>query len=351
MFNEIFLKSKNDRLVVGSKTPVRVNCNVGITSDSDRAYEVERLVAIKKNKCFPDLFMDLSVGQYNKPFYKEIQSLFECPIGCVPSYMLPSDTVVKKETAIGIIRRLADDGISFLTLHLTASLELYKLAKTIRKIPITSRGGYSVLRQMKMTNGMNIWKTCLSDIIDIVKSYDIVVSLGIAFRPAGIGDACDEVHLKETNEQLNLCKVLQQEGVQVMVENVGHISLEKLEHHCDLLRQFKAPIMPLGPIPTDFAVNADHIASAIGASFMGYWGCAHIINSITCSEHSNSFFTINETLEAIRSAKLAAHIIDVARGINSENDDRIYEQRAKQHNCLAGTETDCRRCSIFCPLK
>lgn len=33
--------------------------------------------------------------------------------------------------------------------------------------------------------------------------------------------------------------------------------------------------MPLGPIPTDCAVGMDHIATAIGASLMGYKN-AHI---------------------------------------------------------------------------
>lgn len=351
MVYKVLLKSKNDKLAVGSDNPIRVNCNVGINTDANRAYEIERLETIKKSECLPDTFMDLSIGQFDKPFYKEIQTLFDCPVGFVPSYVLPTDAVVKKETAIDIIRRLADDGISFLTLHLTASLELYKIANTFRKIPVTSRGGASVLQQMKMTNGMNIWRLCLPEIIDIVKAYGIVISLGTTFRPAGIGDACDEVHLKETMGQLKLCKELQEEGVQVMVENVGHISLEKLESHCKLMRQFNAPIMPLGPTPTDCAVNTDHIASAIGAAFMGYWGCAHIVNCITRSEHSNSFFTIRETLESIRIAKLTAHIVDLARGMNHEEDNKMYEQRAKQHNCLAGTGANCKRCSMYCPLK
>lgn len=348
----VILKStNNDKLEVGGKYPIRVNCNVGINNEAGRAYEIGRLDAIKNSEYVPDTFMDLSIGHYSKPFYKEIQESFDCPIGFVPSYLLPTDRAITKHDAVDFIKRLADDGITFITLHLTATGDFYNLAKATRKIPVTSRGGGVVLQQMRLSEGGNIWRTCLPEIIDIAKSYGIVISLGTTFRPAGIHDACDEVHIKETEEQLKLCRILHAEGVQVMVENVGHIPLEKLERHCELLKQFNAPIMPLGPLPTDCAENEDHIASAIGASMMGYWDCAHIINCITRSEHTKSFFSIEETLEAIKTAKLAAHIIDVARGIDTEKDVKMFEKRASLENCLGKANGDCTRCAQYCPLK
>lgn len=347
----VFLKSTNGLLEVGQNSSIRVNCNVGINSETGRAYETERLEAIKNSDCQPDTFMDLSIGELNEPFYNEIQKRFDCPIGFVPSYLLPTDKGVTKQQAIDIIKRLADDGIAFVTLHLTATQELYQQAKATRRIPVTSRGGSAVLQQMTLTGCDNIWQTCLPEITEIVKKYGMAISLGTTFRPAGIADACDEVHLKETGAQLKLCHILQTEGVQVMVENVGHIAIDRLEQHCRRLRECNAPIMPLGPTPTDCAIGIDHTAAAVGAAFMGFWGCAHIINCITRAEHTSSTFTIEETLEAIRSAQLAAHIVDVARGIGLEEDEKVYEQRAKNRNCLAGTGHDCTRCDMLCPLK
>lgn len=84
---------------------------------------------------------------------------------------------------------------------------------------------------------------------------------------------------------------------------------------------------------------------------MGYWNCAHIINCITRSEHTKSFFSIEETLEAIRTAKLAAHIIDVARGINVDQDKAMFKKRATMENCLDGGNGQCDRCAHYCPLK
>lgn len=348
---KVELKSQNGRLFIGEKEPVKVNCNVGANTLEQMEYERKRLAAIYELGLFPDSFMDLSIGRFDNPLYNRIIHLFGCPVGIVPAYLFTNHNSLTKTEAVETLKRLADDGLSFFTLHLTASKELFEIATKKRRIPVTSRGGSIVLRQMLKTDTDNIWRSILPDIITIAKEYGIVVSLGATFRPAGIEEACDEVHILETEEQLKMCQLLQAEGVQVMVENVGHISLNRLEKHCELLRQFNAPIMPLGPFPTDCAENEDNIASAIGASLMGYYDCAHMINCITRSEHTKPCFCIEETLEAIKTAKLAAHIIDVAKGINTEDDVKLFNKRSSLKNCLGEANGDCVRCANYCPLK
>lgn len=348
---EVSLKSHSGGIKVGESQPVRVNCNVGANTPEQIVYERERLKAIGESNRLPDTFMDLSIGQYEKPLYKEIVREFGCPVGVVPAYSFPTTLHITQEYALDTLRRLADDGLSFFTLHLTANRDLLDLAKRTRKILVTSRGGAIALMRSIDDNSENIWLSILPQIIDLAKEYGIVISLGATFRPAGVDEACDEVHLKETEEQLKLCRMLQAEGVQVMVENVGHIGIDRLEKHCGLLRQFNAPIMPLGPLPTDCAENEDHIAAAIGATMMGYWNCAHIINCVTRSEHTKSFFSIEETLEAIRTARIATHIIDVARGINLEAETEMLDKRAKSQCCIVEEGRECRRCSMYCPLK
>lgn len=340
---DVNLKNGNSILSIGNETPIRVNCNIGINNLSQYEYELSRIVAIANSGVIPDSFMDLSTISIEKPLYRTILDELNVPVGVVPSYLL--HTLPKSRTPLDLLKQQADDGIAFFTLHLTASKQLLYQARQCRKIACTSRGGGILLRY----SDDNVWVKYLSQIIDLVKSYNIAISLGTTFRPSAIADACDEVHIEETKQQLRWCKQLQAIGVQVIVENVGHIDLIKLQKHCDLLREFNAPIMPLGPIPTDNAIGIDHIAAAIGASQMGINNAAHIINSITSSEHSQSCFSIEETLEAIRVAKLTAHIIDVAKGINTEIDKTIYEQRASNHSCIL-TNKQCNRCSKFCPL-
>ena len=198
----------------------------------------------------------------------------------------------------------------------------------------------------------NIFREHIDEIADISLKYNVVISLGTTFRPGTILDACDSIHIEETLRQLNICKLLQSKGVKVMVENIGHITLDKISTHSKLLNRFNAPIMPLGPLPTDVAINEDHIANAIGASFAAYIGCAHIINCVTRYEHSKSAITQEATVEAIRAAKVAAHIADLSRNFNEANlyDTMITNNRMKEHSCFADSK-NCTRCSTVCPLK
>lgn len=249
--SSIHLKSRNGGIDIGQNQTVKVNCNIGANNLNQYKQEIARLNAIKNSGIMPDSFMDLSLCSFNKPLYRYIDEIFKASVGVVPAYQLKEYKEVK---ALDLLKKYADDGIAFMTLH------------------------------------------------------------------------------------------------QVMVENVGHIDLKKLEAHCSLLKDFNAPIMPLGPIPTDCAVGMDHIATAIGASFMGYKECAHIINCITASEHKSSFPSILETIEAIKVAKLTAHIIDITKGYTKE-DEEIYLSRASASSCLVSKNKSCNRCDNVCPLK
>ncbi|MDR2951135.1 MAG: phosphomethylpyrimidine synthase ThiC [Prevotella sp.] len=219
---------------------------------------------------------------------------------------------------------------------MTASLPLYERAKKERKIPVTSRGGAIILSDLIINKRQeNILVESIDEIVNIALKYQIAISLGTTFRPAGIDEACDSVHIQETKEQIRLCHYLQKRGVNVIVENIGHIDLNSLEKHLQLLLDFKAPIMPLGPLPTDNAIGCDHIASAIGTSFLAYHKSAHIINSITPSEHSSSKITLADTLLGIRAVKLTAHCINLLNfNKYREIDSNIFHDRAKYKSCL-----------------
>ena len=110
--------------------------------------------------------------------------------------------------------------------------------------------------------------------------------------------------------------------------------------------------MPLGPIPIDSALGADHIAAAIGAAFMGYYGCAHIINAISPSEHLTSTFTIEDMKQAVLAAKIAAKTINVTNFPEYENiENSIYTKRAAEKSCIINNKESCTRCAFLCPLK
>lgn len=341
-------------LTIGHTEPTRVNCNIGCSRLSDYDKEIRKLHLINESGILPDMMMDLSLVELDKPLYLSVRDDLGLPFGTVLSYQ-PFDKSIGlnwKRTKQHLLK-LCNEGLSFVTIHYTADIDLFEEAKKIRKIPITSRGGGIVLYDTVLNSRkQNLFREYIDEIIDIVLEYDIVISLGTTFRPGTILDACDYIHIEETKRQLDICRYLQKRKVKVMVENVGHISLDKLFTHAELLRQFNAPIMPLGPLPTDIAVNEDHIANAIGSTVAASMGVAHIINCISRYEHSNSDISADATIEAIRSARIAAHIADITRNVPRAvlKEQLLTDIRASIHSCFADG-TLCPRCSNVCPLK
>lgn len=338
-------------LTIGQDAPVRVNCNIGCNTADGYDMEIQKIEAIKKSGLYPDMMMDLSLVKMPKPLYRVAHEELGVEIGTVLSYLPFSkskglDWIECRQYLI----ELCENGISFVTIHFNARNELFELAKSKRKVPVTSRGGALCLYDQKLNGRTNVFAAHIDEIADIAKQYDVAISLGATFRPANIFDACDEVHLLETKEQLRVCKYLQGKGVKLMVENVGHISLDKLEQHAQLLSEFDAPIMPLGPLPVDNAVNIDHLNNAIGASFAAYWDCAHVVNSVTRYEHSCGIISADAMIEGIRAVRLAAHAVNVSKGFELDEEKEIDRIRESAHSCLIDSK-ECGRCSDVCPLR
>lgn len=343
-----------DGLTIGGDSPIRVNCNIGCNKIEDIQSEISKIEFIQSCNELPDMMMDLSLIELEEPLYNYIKNNLGLPFGVVLSYhRFTKSKGYQWEDIRDAFLQLCYDGVSFVTIHFTADLDLFSRANQIRKIPVTSRGGGMVLYDSRINNRtQNIFRENIDEIANIALKHNVVISLGTTFRPGTILDACDSVHIEETLRQLSICRLLQSKGVKVMVENIGHITLDKIATHSKLLSKFNAPIMPLGPLPTDAAINEDHIANAIGATFAAYIGCAHIINCVTRYEHSKSAITQDAIIEAIRAAKVAAHIADLSRNINKAYlyDAFITNNRIKEHSCLTDSN-NCTRCSTVCPLK
>ncbi|MBO5672693.1 MAG: phosphomethylpyrimidine synthase ThiC [Alistipes sp.] len=343
-----------DGLTIGGDSPIRVNCNIGCNKIEDIQSEISKIEFIQSCNELPDMMMDLSLIELEEPLYNYIKNNLGLPFGVVLSYhRFTKSKGYQWEDIRDAFLQLCYDGVSFVTIHFTADLDLFSRANQIRKIPVTSRGGGMVLYDSRINNRtQNIFRENIDEIANIALKHNVVISLGTTFRPGTILDACDSVHIEETLRQLSICRLLQSKGVKVMVENIGHITLDKIATHSKLLSKFNAPIMPLGPLPTDAAINEDHIANAIGATFAAYIGCTHIINCVTRYEHSKSAITQDAIIEAIRAAKVAAHIADLSRNINKAYlyDAFITNNRIKEHSCLTDSN-NCTRCSTVCPLK
>ena len=114
--------------------------------------------------------------------------------------------------------------------------------------------------------------TCLDDICDIMREYD--VTLLARRRPASRrpGRRHRRSPARASCETLGeLTERAWRKGVQVMVEGPGHVPFDQIEYNMKLQRKLchGAPFYVLGPLVTDIFPGYDHITSCIGATAAG----------------------------------------------------------------------------------
>ena len=110
--------------------------------------------------------------------------------------------------------------------------------------------------------------------------------------------------------------------------------------------------MPLGPIPTDTSIGQDHISSAIGASFMAYWGVANILNCVTRNEHLTATIDKDVMIEAIKTMNVVKQTVLLAQHNSGAIvlEQRVDKQKEMRHSCMISDE-HCNRCMSVCPLR
>lgn len=346
----VFLKGKRFDTLAGKGLQLKINSSVGLSDESQFQNEVDKISKIASFDVLPDIMMDLSIISVKNPIYQMVQEKIGCPVGTVPVYVcFDSEKGIDKNKFLEEIEKQAQNGVSFMTLHFTAIDDIYR--KTMkRNISVISRGGSLVLRDLYLNKRkQNFLLEYFDDICKILKKYSVVVSVGTTFRPSTLYDALDKIQLSEIRMQKDIIKSLRKRGIPVMMEGVGHISLNDLKKYVKLIREdFYIPFMPLGPIPTDRAIGWDHVSAAIGASYMALLDGADIINAVTREEHTGGVPNTNSIYEAIKSAQVV---------VNSINDVRFFEQYNKvqdsrKTNCMGIIKKDigCERCKEECPF-
>lgn len=80
-------------------------------------------------------------------------------------------------------------------------------------------------------------------------------------------------------------------------------------------------------------------------------GAAHILAAVTREEHTGGIPDLPSTVEAVRAAKVAAHIIDMHLLGDVAADWAVVKDRVSYRTCVAGkVSRGCARCGITCPL-
>jgi phosphomethylpyrimidine synthase len=365
---------------VGRGLRVKVNANIGTSPDyADLAIELAKLAAAQQAGA--DTVMDLSTGGDIPAIRRVLMDACQVPVGTVPIYEAAAAAAraqgdIARMTAddiLGSVRRHADDGVDFVTVHSGVSRRIAESEAVRRRVcGIVSRGGMFLARWMHRHGQENPLLARFDEVIDIAREFDVTLSLGDGLRPGAIADAMDAAQVEELMVLAELAKRALAAGVQVMIEGPGHVPLDQVEAQVKLQKELTGglPFYVLGPIVTDVAPGYDHITSAIGGAVAAMAG-ADFLCYVTPTEHLG-LPRPQDVREGVMAARIAAHAADVARGRADARawDRRLSEARRRRdwpqqlaesldperardlrHERRPGHEDVCSMCGDFCVFK
>lgn len=321
---------------VGEGLRTKINVNLGISGDiHDYVCEMEKVrVALKFDA---EAIMDLSNYGKTHDFRKELVEMSPAMIGTVPVYdavgYLEKDLAqITAEDFLKVVRAHAEEGVDFMTIHAGINRKAVdSFKRSGRRMNIVSRGGSLLYAWMEMTGNENPFYEHFDELMDILREYDVTISLGDAMRPGCNDDATDASQISELIELGLLTKRAWEHDVQVMIEGPGHMVLNEIAANMQLEKRLchNAPFYVLGPIVTDIAPGYDHITSAIGGAIAAANG-ADFLCYVTPAEHLR-LPSIPDVKEGIIAAKIAAHAGDLAKGLPGARDwdNRMSDARQK----------------------
>ncbi|WP_457943520.1 phosphomethylpyrimidine synthase ThiC [Caproiciproducens sp. LBM24188] len=321
---------------IGGGLRTKINVNLGVSGDCiDYHSEMEKVRLAEKFGA--EAIMDLSNYGKTREFRQKLIETSPAMIGTVPVYdaigYLEKD--LKEITAqdfLQVVRSHAEEGVDFMTIHAglnRRAVEVFLREK--RQMNIVSRGGSLLFAWMKMTGNENPFYEHYDELLDILREYDVTISLGDALRPGSIADSTDASQIAELMEIGNLTKRAWERGVQVLVEGPGHMAMDEIAANMKLEKKLchNAPFYVLGPLVTDIAPGYDHITAAIGGAIAAAHG-ADFLCYVTPAEHLR-LPNLEDVKEGIIASKIAAHAADIAKGVKGARkpDYQISKARRK----------------------
>ncbi|HHE32547.1 MAG TPA: phosphomethylpyrimidine synthase ThiC [Chlorobaculum parvum] len=304
-------------MIIGRNFRVKINANIGNSAlGSSIDEEVEK--AVWACRWGADTVMDLSTGKNIHQTREWILRNSPVPIGTVPLYQALEKVGGKAEELNWEVYRdtlveQAEQGVDYFTIHsgiLAATLP----DAEARQTGIVSRGGSIMARWCRAHNRENFLFTHFDDICEILRSYDVAVSLGDALRPGSIGDANDAAQFGELKTLGELTLRAWERDVQVMIEGPGHVPLHMIRENMEMQLKHchEAPFYTLGPLVTDVAAGYDHVNSAIGGTLIASLGCS-MLCYVTPKEHLG-LPDRDDVREGVIVHRVAAHAADIAKG-------------------------------------
>jgi 5-hydroxybenzimidazole synthase len=309
---------------VGIGRGLRTKINASIGTSTDLAdIEAEKAKARAAEQAGADTLMELSVGGDLDRIRREVLQTVQVPVGNVPLYQAFCEAErrygdpnrLDEAMLFDIIEQQCADGISFMAIH--CGINLYTIERLERQGyrygGLVSKGGASMVAWMKTNGRENPLYARFDKVVEILKRYDVVLSLGNGLRAGSIGDSFDRAMIQELLINCELAEEGRKLGCQMMVEGPGHVPMDEIEANIILQKRMSgdAPYYMLGPLPTDIGAGYDHVVAAIGAAQSARYG-ADLICYITPAEHL-ALPDEADVVEGVKVARLAAHIGDLGK--------------------------------------
>ena len=321
---------------IGGGLRTKINVNLGISGDC-KNYDME----LDKVKMAIDMgaeaIMDLSNYGKTNTFRTQLVEMSPAMIGTVPMYdaigYLEKDLLeITAKDFLRVVEAHAKEGVDFMTIHAGLNRRAVEaLKRDKRKMNIVSRGGSLLFAWMEMTGNENPFYEYYDEVLDILREYDVTISLGDALRPGCIDDSTDGGQISELIELGALTERAWAKDVQVMVEGPGHMAMNEIEANMKLQKRIchGAPFYVLGPLVSDIFPGYDHITSAIGGAIAAASG-ADFLCYVTPAEHLR-LPDLNDVKEGIVASKIAAHAADIAKNVPHARDldNKMAEARHK----------------------
>jgi phosphomethylpyrimidine synthase len=304
-------------MIIGRNFLVKINANIGNSAvSSSIEEEVEKLRWA--TLWGADTVMDLSTGRHIHETREGIIRNSPVPIGTVPIYQALERAGGRPEDLTwplyrDVLVEQCEQGVDYFTVHAAVLLRYIHLTAG-RVTGIVSRGGAIMAKWCLAHHAENFTYTHFPEICEILRAYDVSVSLGDGLRPGSVADANDRAQFAELQTQGELNKIAWEHDVQVMNEGPGHVPMHLIKENMDRQLEWcgEAPFYTLGPLATDIAPGYDHLTSAIGAAIIGWYGTA-MLCYVTPKEHLG-LPNRDDVKTGVIAYKIAAHAADLAKG-------------------------------------
>ena len=312
--------SKPVAVGIGKGLRTKVNASIGTSSDIvDYAAEVRK--AKIAEEAGADTLMELSVGGNPDRVRREVLAAVNLPVGNVPLYQAFCDAARKHgrpekldpEELFDLIEKQCDDGLAFMAIH--CGINRYTIERLrkqhYRYGGLVSKGGTTMVAWMEYNQRENPLYEHFDRVVNILKKYDVCLSLGNGLRAGAIHDSHDRAQMQELIINCELAQIGREMGCQMLVEGPGHMPLDEVEANIIIQKRMsdEAPYYMLGPISTDATPGFDHISAAIGAAQSARYG-ADLICYITPAEHL-ALPNEEDVRAGVHAARVATYIGDM----------------------------------------